>query len=68
MFDNSPPVIEPISVRQYQFKQPSYDKANKLPFRSIVVSLSQGGIGILIQILVLKLLRKNMHRLTDSHD
>ena len=49
MNKKSAPIIEPINVRQYEFKQSDYEMADKLPFRSIVVSASQGGKGILIQ-------------------
>ena len=35
------PIIEPINVRQYEFKQSDYEMADKLPFRSIVVLASQ---------------------------
>ena len=42
------PKIEPINVKQYEFKQSPYAQADKLPFRSIIVSASQGGKGILI--------------------
>ena len=38
----SPPKIEPINVKQYEFKQSPYPHADKLPFRSIIVSASQG--------------------------
>ena len=54
---NNVPTIEPINVRQFEFKQSKYEMADKLPFRSIVVSASQGGKGILIQNLVLKIYR-----------
>ena len=54
MHKKSAPIIEPINVRQCEFKQSDYEMADKLPFRSIVVSASQGGKGILIQNLVLK--------------
>ena len=47
------PKIEPINVKQYEFKQSPYPQADKLPFRSIIVSASQGGKGILIQNLIL---------------
>ena len=57
MNKKSAPIIEPINVRQYEFKQSDYEMADKLPFRSIVVSASQGGKGILIQNLVLKVYR-----------
>ena len=52
---NNVPTIEPINVRQFEFKQSKHEMADKLPFRSIVVSASQGGKGILIQNLVLKI-------------
>ena len=32
------PIIEPINVRQFEFNQSKYEHADKLPFRSIVVS------------------------------
>ena len=54
MNKKSAPIIEPINVRQYEFKQSDYEMADKLPFRSIVVSASQGGKGMIIQNLVLK--------------
>ena len=41
-----PPKIEPVNVKQYEFKQSPYPQADKLPFRSTIVSASQGGKGI----------------------
>ena len=63
MHKKSAPIIEPINVRQYEFKQSDYEMADKLPFRSIVVSASQGGKGILIQNLVLKVYRGCFERI-----
>ena len=57
------PKIEPIHVKQYEFKQSPYPQADKLPFRSIIVSASQGGKGILIQNLVLKIYRGCFERI-----
>ena len=57
------PKIEPINVKQYEFKQSPYKQADKLPFRSIVVSASQGGKGILIQNLILKIYRGCFERI-----
>ena len=57
------PTIEPINVRQFDFKQSKYEQADKLPFRSIVVSASQGGKGILIQNLILKIYRGCFERI-----
>ena len=63
MNKKSAPIIEPINVRQYEFKQSDFEMADKLPFRSIVVSASQGGKGILIQNLVLKVYRGCFERI-----
>ena len=63
MKDLLPPTIEPINVKQYEFKQSPYPQADKLPFRSIIVSASQGGKGILIQNLVLKIYRGCFERI-----
>ena len=57
------PKIEPINVKQYEFKQSPYPQADKLPFRSIIVSASQGGKGILIQNLVLKIYKGCFERI-----
>ena len=58
-----PPTIERINVKQYDFKQSPYPQEDKLPFRSIIVSASQGGKGILIQNLVLKIYRDCFERI-----
>ena len=63
MHNLDPPKIEPIIVKQYEFKQSPYPQADKLPFRSIIVSASQGGKGILIQNLVLKIYKGCFERI-----
>ena len=63
----SVPTTEPLKVRQFEFKQSDYEMADKLPFRSIVVSASQGGKRILIQNLVLKIYRGCFERIYSSH-
>ena len=45
------------------FKQSQYPQADKLPFRSIIVSASQGGKGILTQNLILKIYRGCFERI-----
>ena len=55
MHNLDPPKIEPINVKQYEINQSPRPQADKLPFRSIIVSASKGGKGILIQNLVLKI-------------
>ena len=57
------PTTEPIKVKQNEFKQSPYPQADKLPFRSIIVSASQGGKGVLIQNLVLKIYRGCFERI-----
>lgn len=57
LWKNWGPIIEPINVRQYEFKQSKYPMADKLSCRSIVVSASQGGKGILIENLILNIYR-----------
>ena len=42
------PKIEPTNVKQYEFKQSPYPQADKLPFRSIIVSASQGGVKVFL--------------------
>ena len=63
MKKNDVPKIEPINVKQYEFKQSPHPQADKLPFRSIIVSASQGGKGILIQNLILKIDRGCFERI-----
>ena len=63
MNNSSVPLVEPINVKQYEYKQSKYERADKLPFRSIVVSASQGGKGILIQNLILKIYRSCFERI-----
>ena len=62
MHNLKPPTIEPINAKQYEFKQSPYPQADKLPFRSIIVSASQGGKGILIRNLALKIYRECFER------
>ena len=48
------PSIEPIEPKTYEYKQSKF-VADKLPFRSIICASSQGGKGILLQNLILKI-------------
>ena len=57
------PKIEPINLKQYEFKQSPYPQADKLPFRSIIVSASQGGKGFFFQNLILKIYRGCFERI-----
>ena len=37
------PIIKPINITDYEFKQSKYEHVPKLPFRSIVVASPTGG-------------------------
>ena len=57
------PTIEPIEPKSYEYKQSQYEVADKLPFRSIICASSQGGKGILLQNLILKIYRNCFERI-----
>ena len=58
------PKIEPINVKQYEFKQSPYKQADKLPFRSIIVSASHRAVKVfLLHNLVLKIYRGCFERI-----
>ena len=63
MHNLDPPKIEPINVKQYEINQSPRPQADKLPVRSIIVSASKGGKGILIQNLVLKIYKGCFERI-----
>ena len=62
MSDNIPS-IEPIEPKTYEYKQSKFDVADKLPFRSIICASSQGGKGILLQNLILKIYKNCFERI-----
>ena len=62
MSDNIPS-IEPIEPKTYEYKQSKFDVADKLPFRSIICASSQGGKGILLQNLILKINKNCFERI-----
>ena len=37
------PIIKPINITDYEFKQSKYEHVPKLPFRSIIAAFSTGG-------------------------
>ena len=56
------PIIQPINITEYEFKQSKYEHAQKLPFRSIIVASSTGGKTALIQKLILNAYRSSFAR------
>ena len=57
------PSIEPTEPKTYEYKQSKFDVADKLPFRSIICASSQGGKGILLQNLILKIYKNCFERI-----
>ena len=51
------PIVKPINVKEYDFKQSKYEVAPKLPFSMIITGPSGSGKGILLQSLILDIYR-----------
>ena len=57
MSKNNIPIVKPINVKEYEFKQSKYEVAPKLPFPMIITGPSGSGKGILLQSLILDIYR-----------
>ena len=57
------PIIKPINITEYEFKQSKYEHVLKLPFRSIIVASSTGGKKVLVQNLILNVYRNSFARI-----
>ena len=57
------PIIKPVNITEYEFKQPKYEHVLKLPFRSIIVASSTGGKTVLVQNLILNVYRNSFARI-----
>ena len=57
MSNNNIPIVKPINVKEYEFKQSKYEVAPKLPFSMIITGPSGSGKGILLQSLILDIYR-----------
>ena len=57
------PIIKPINITEYEFKQSKYEHVPKLPFRSIIVASSTGGKTVLVQNLILNVYRNSFARI-----
>ena len=47
------PIVKPINIPEYEYKQSKHEMVPKLPLRSIIVASSTGGKIVLIQNLLL---------------
>ena len=59
---NNIPIVKPINIPEYEYKQSKYDMVPKLPFRSIIVASSTGGKTVLIQNWLLNIYRGSIER------
>jgi ABC-type sugar transport system ATPase subunit len=52
------PVIKPIKVKEFEFKQSKYKQCGSLPVRSILLGPSGSGKGVLLQNMILDIYKK----------
>ena len=57
------PIIKPINIIDYEFKQSKYEHVPKLPFRSIIVASSTGGKTVLFQNLIINVYKNCFSRI-----
>ena len=57
------PVIKPIKVKEYTFKQSKYKQCGSLPVRSIILGPSGSGKGILLQNMILDIYKDCFERI-----
>ena len=57
------PIVKPVNVKEYDFKQSKYDVAPRLPFSQIITRPSGSGKGILLQSMILDIYRDVFERI-----
>ena len=57
------PIVKPVNVNEYEFKQSKYDVAPRLPFSQIITGPSGSGKGILLQSMILDIYRNVFERI-----
>ena len=57
------PIVKPVNVKEYDFKQSKYEVALKLPFSQIITGPSGSGKGILLQSMILDIYRGVFERI-----
>ena len=58
------PIVKPVNVKEYDFKQSKYEVAPKLPFSQIITGPSGSGQGLLLQSMILDIYRDVMKEYT----
>ena len=57
------PVIKPIKIKEFEFKQSKYKQCGALPVRSILLGPSGSGKGVLLQNMILDIYKKCFERI-----
>ena len=57
------PVIKPIKVKEYSFKQSKYKQCSSLPVRSVILGPSSAGKGVLLQNMILDIYKDCFERI-----
>ena len=57
------PIVKPINVKEYEFKQSKYDIAPRLPFSQIITGPSGSGKRILLLSMILDIYRDVFERI-----
>ena len=57
------PVIKPIKIKEFEFKQSKYKQCGSLPVRSILLGPSGSGKGVLLQNMILDIYKKCFERI-----
>ena len=57
------PIVKPVNVKEYDFKQSKYEVAPKLPFSQIITGPSRSGKGILLQSMIVDIYRGVFERI-----
>ena len=61
--NNNIPIVKPIDIPEYKYKNSKYDMMPSLPFRGILVASSTGGKTVLIQNLILNIYKGSFERI-----
>ena len=57
------PIVKPVNVKEYDFKQPKCEIAPRLPFSQIITGPSGSGKGMLLQSMILDIYRDVFERI-----
>ena len=60
---DAPPIIKPIRVKQFEFKQSRYKQCGQLPIRSLLLGPSGSGKGVLLSNMILDLYKGCFERI-----